>query len=156
NSNNFTNVIPGITLTVNSTSATPTTVTVAQNTGGVAAAITNFATAYNAAVSEINSATAAPQIVSDRNNPLNGQTVSPGGILFGTNTDVLDIKDQLVNLATTLLTNNGTSYNSLASIGLILNQSFTQTTSNGSASNNPSGTDGTFAPFDPTKLQAAL
>lgn len=156
NSNIFSNVIPGITLTVNQTSAVTTSVTVAQDTSGVANALGGFISAYNAAITEINTATAAPQMISDPNSAQNGQLVSPGGILFGSNDDVLGIKDRLVNLATTVLSGNGTSYNSLAAIGVALNQSFTQTQSNGSTQSTSTGTDGTFSALDTTKLAAAL
>ena len=156
NSNTFSNVIPGVNLTINQTSATPTTVTVAQDTSGVSAGLSGFISAYNAAIQEINSATAAPQIISNINSAQNGQVVSPAGILFGSNNDVAGIKDRLVNLATTVLTGNGSSYNSLATIGLTLNQSFTQTTSGTTTSSTTTGTDGTFSALDTTKLSSAL
>ncbi|MBV8355116.1 MAG: flagellar filament capping protein FliD, partial [Candidatus Eremiobacteraeota bacterium] len=172
NSNQVTNVIPGVQLNLTAAdAATPFTVTVAQDTTNLTNAINGFVTAYNNAITEINSATAAP-IVSG-NQPGSGSDatqLAPGGVLWQ-NPDVLSLKDKLVNLVSGMVSNNGTSFNSLASIGLQLTNSFAEITAGSSGQNSDSsssnaasqlttttfsGTDGQLQPLDATALQSAL
>ena len=135
NSNNVTNVIPGVTLTLQQTSNTPYTVTVGRSTTNLVTAVNNFVTAYNNAIDELDSATAPPVVQTQSpGTPLQSGTAQssvtvPGGVLF-TNSSVQTLKDQLVNLVSGLIQNGGnTSYNSLASVGLLLDTSFAQITS---------------------------
>jgi flagellar hook-associated protein 2 len=174
NSNAVTNAIPGITLNLQSSSATPFTVTVSQNTNGLVSAVQNFVTAYNAAISEINAATAPPVVVPAAPGS-GGQAQSlGGGVLFG-NSDAQTIVQQLTQIVGGFL-GAGTSYNSLSQIGLQVSSSFSQLTAtnnsegnSGSNSNSSSGTggqtvqtttvqgtDGSLQPLDVNKFLAAF
>jgi len=176
NSNNVTTAIPGIQLNLLSSSASPFTVTVTQDSSQLVSSIGTFVSAYNAVINEINSATAAPVVIGSKpGTSSNGASQSlGGGILFG-NADVGAIKDRIEGLVSGLVSGNGTTYNSLSSIGLNLDDSFSVLTTNsngstqnggsaatGSDSSNPvqtttyAGTSGQFMPLDVTKLQAAL
>ncbi|HEY4440324.1 MAG TPA: flagellar filament capping protein FliD [Candidatus Elarobacter sp.] len=130
NSNTITNAIAGVQLTLNQavTAAAPVTVTVAQDSSAIQTGIGKFVTAYNAVIDEINSATQAPVIgttTDDSTGSTTGTQLTTGGVLFN-NQDVLSLRDRLVNLVSNYATNTGsTSYNSLASIGLQLDNSFT-------------------------------
>ncbi|MBV8222765.1 MAG: flagellar filament capping protein FliD, partial [Candidatus Eremiobacteraeota bacterium] len=128
-SNQVTSVIPGITLNLQQNdAATPYTVTVASDPSKLESSINSFITAYNKAIDEINSATAAPVVqTATPGTPLTpgqaqSQQVTPAGVLFD-NQSVQGLKDQLVSLTTSLVQNNSTSYNSLASIGVLLDTS---------------------------------
>lgn len=169
NSNSVTTAIPGIQINLLSASNSPFTVTVSQDSTQLVSALNTFVSAYNGAINEIDQATAAP-VVSQATGPqLPGQSGQQfaGGVLWG-NADAEGIKNQLVNIASGLV-NNGSAYNSLAAIGLSLDDSFTvlsansSNTSTGSSnSNGPlgvqtyTGTSGQLQPLDLTKLQAAL
>lgn len=173
NSNNVTNAIPGIQLNLLASSSSPFTITVSQDTTQLVSAIGTFVSAYNAVVNEINQATAAPVVIGSQPGNQTSSASVGGGVLFG-NADVASIKDRIEGIASELMQGNGTSYNSLSSIGLNMDDSFTVLTTNsngsqnggsnasGSSSSNPvqtttySGTSGQFLPLDVTKLQAAL
>jgi flagellar hook-associated protein 2 len=174
-SNSVTSVIPGITLNLQaSTSGVPFTVTVGTDTSGLVNATQAFASAYNAAVSEINAATAAP-IVTPAAPGSGGQATSVGGgVLFG-NSDAQSIVSQLTEIVSGFL-GSGSAYNSLSQAGLQLSDSFsTLTTGNNSDSQGNTGgsagagqegqsiqsttfqgTDGTLQPLDVSKLEAAF
>jgi flagellar hook-associated protein 2 len=172
NSNTVTNAIPGVQLNLQQavSAASPVTVTVASDSSALQSAITTFTTAYNAVIDEINTATQAPvvgsQTASDTGQQVSGQLTN-GGVLFN-NQDVLAVRDQLVNLVTSFAPTGSSSYNSLASIGLTLDNSFSVDTagaatgsSNSTDQTNVSqqtfqGTSGRFADLDVTKLTAAL
>ncbi len=174
NSNAVTTAIPGITLNLQSNTTTPFTVSVSQDTSTLVGAIQSFTSAYNAAVSEINAATAAP-IVTAAAPGSGGQAKSiGGGVLFG-NTNAQSIVQQLTQITAGFLGSGG-SYNSLSQIGLSLSDSF-QTLTTGNNSNSQGitggsaasgtqsgatiqqttyqGTDGTLQPLDSAKFLAA-
>lgn len=176
NSNNVTSAIPGIQLSLLSSSVSPYTITVTQDSSHLVTAIGTFVSAYNSVINEINQATAAPVVVGGKpGTQTNGTSQAlGGGVLFG-NADVGAIKDRIESLVSGLVSGNGTTYNSMSSIGLSLDDSFSVlTTSNngttqnggtaaaGSDASSPvqtttySGTSGQFVPLDATKLQAAL
>lgn len=175
NSNNITNAIPGIQINLLASSSSPFTISVSQDTTQLVSAIGTFVSAYNAVVNEINQATAAPVVIGSKPGNQTSSASVGGGILFG-NADVASIKDRLEGIASELMQGNGTTYNSLSSIGLNMDDSFTVLTSNSNgsqnggtnssgssnSSSNPvqtttySGTSGQFLPLDVTKLQAAL
>jgi flagellar hook-associated protein 2 len=181
NSNDVTNVIPGIDLKL--LQSTPTgsngfTVNVAQDTSTLESDINAFVTAYNAVIKEINAATVAP-VVGSTTDSDSGQTVSGaitgGGVLFN-NQDVLSLRDQLVSYVSEMGLNNSNTYNSLASIGLSLDSSFTVDVAGSSTSSSDSvsldatdsadqtslttktyqGTSGQLTALDTTKFEAAL
>ena len=172
NSNSVGNAIPGVQLNLQQaiTPAAPVTITVGSDNSGLQTAIKSFTTAYNAVLDEINTATQAPVIGSQTSSAtgqqISGQ-ISNGGVLFN-NQDILSLRDQLVNLTTAFGNTGSTSYNSLASIGLSLDNSFSvnsATTATGSSNNTDQtnvqqktfqGTSGRFADLDVTKFTAAL
>ena len=158
--NSVTSVIPGVTLNLTSNDpATPFTVTVGSDPSQAAGAISAFVSAYNAAINEINQATAAP-VVSNVSPAQSGsvtqqsQQIVGGGILFG-NSELLAIKDQLVNTATSLLGGPGasTSYNSLAAIGLSVDDSFSVLQATPQNSNTQAGTTSSTTPGSPVQTQ---
>lgn len=172
NSNQVTNAIPGVQLNILQTSSTPFTVSVSQDTSQLVGAINTFVSAYNAAINEINQATQAPVVPTTPVGSLPGQNAGQyaGGVLYG-NADVESLKERLETMAANIMSTNGTSYNSLSSIGLSLDDSFTTLTAQ-NQSGTPSagstsgtgpvqtttfqGTSGQFLPLDASKLQAAL
>ena len=172
NSNQVTNAIPGVQLNILGNTATPFTVTVSQDTSQLVSALNTFVSAYNTAINEINIATQAPVVpnLPVGSLPSSSQQQYSGGVLYG-NSDVESLKDRLESLASNITQLNGTSYNSLSSIGLTLDNSFTTLTAQ-SQTSAPSagstsgtgpiqtttfqGTSGQFQPLDVSKLQAAL
>lgn len=174
-SNSVTTAIPGITLNLLSSTNTPFTVSVSQDTNTLVSAINTFVGAYNAAVKEINAATAAPVVTSAPAGSGGKAQSFGGGILFG-NSNAQQIVQQLTQVVSGFL-GSGSSYNSLASIGLQLSDSFqklttqnnsneTGTTGGSSASgSNPDqafqsttflGSDGTLQALNVTKFLSAF
>jgi flagellar hook-associated protein 2 len=174
NSNAVTTAIPGITLNLQTSTVTPFTVSVSQDTSGLVGAVQSFVTSYNAAIGEINNATAAPVVIPAAPGS-GGQAQSiGGGVLFG-NSNAQSIVQQLTQIVGGFL-GSGNSYNSLSQVGLSLSDTFTQLTAtnngegNSSASSNSTqgvggqtvqttsapGTDGTLQQLDVSKLLAAL
>ena len=164
NSNSVTDAIPGVQVNlVASDAATPFTITVSQDSSSLVSAINTFASAYNATINEINTATAPPIVVqSATGGPGTAQTVA-GGVLYQ-NADIQGVKNQLVSLISALNGGTGSSgYNSLASIGLQLTNSFQQLVATGNSSSSTpisqqttDGTDGQLQPLNVQTLQQAL
>lgn len=172
NSNTVTNAIPGVQLSLQQavSASAPVTITVGTDSSKLQSAITDFAKAYNAVIDEINTATQAP-VIGSTSSQATGQQISGqisnGGVLFN-NQNILSLKDRLVNLATSFGNTGSNSYNSLASVGLTLDNSFTvASASTGSGSTNSTsqtsvqqqtfqGTSGRFADLNVDKLTAAL
>ena len=169
NSNTVTTAIPGVQLNLLSNdSTTPFQVTVSQDSSNLVSAINTFVSSYNAAINEINSATAPPVVPS---NPSGAAVGAPpaqpvgAGILFG-NADVEIIKDELVNEVTSVLPgNNSSGYNSLSQVGLNLTDSFTLLQQSAPTSGSQAGqisakqmqgTDGQLQALDVAKFQAAF
>lgn len=173
NSNTVTTAIPGVQLNLLSNTASSFQVTVSQDSTKVVGAVNTFVSAYNAAVSEIDTATAAPVIPQSAVGSSVGAPQTSaigGGVLFG-NADVEMIKDQLVNMVSTYLP-NASGYTSLSQLGLTLTSSFTQLAANSPNSASSSsgstgssttavstqtiqGTDGQLV-LDPAKLAQAF
>lgn len=164
NSNAVTTAIPGVELDLAGPTATPFQVTVSPDSSSLVSALNAFTSAYNAAVNEINTATAPPVVATSPIGSSIGTAPSAavgGGVLYG-NADVQSIKDRLVNIVTAL-DPASTTYNSLSQIGLNLTSSFTQLAQNTSGSSAGqistqvlSGTDGQLQALDAQKLQAAI
>ena len=159
NSNTVTAAIPGVSLNLLANTSAPFQVTVSQDSSQLVTALNTFVSAYNAAISEINTATSPPIVVSSpAGSSVGGASQSAGGgVLYG-NSDVQSIKDQLVNMVTSLNTSGG-AYNSLSTIGLQLTDSFSQIQADSSGSYSAqtlAGTDGQLQPLDVTALQNAL
>ncbi len=172
NSNTITNAIPGVQIKLQQavTSAAPVSITVGSDNSGLQSAIKTFTTAYNAVIDEINTATQAP-VVGSQTSTTSGQKITGqiagGGVLFN-NQDILSLRDRMVSLVSSFAPTGSTSYNSLASIGLTLDNSFSVNsasaatgTSNSTNQTNVTqqtfqGTSGRFADLDVTKLTAAL
>lgn len=171
NSNTVTNAIPGVQLNLISNTSTSFQVTVSQDSSQLVKAINTFISAYNAAISEINTATAAPVIPARSvGSSVGAPPAKPvgAGVLFG-NAGVEIIKDELVNEVTNVLPdNNGSGYTSLSQIGLKLTDSFTllqqTSTTSGTTGSQSSqiqstsmqGTDGQLKPLDVAAFQAAF
>ncbi|HKE37184.1 MAG TPA: flagellar filament capping protein FliD [Candidatus Baltobacteraceae bacterium] len=176
NSNTVTNAIQGISLNLQSSfsGGTPVTISVAQDTSGLVSALQGFTSAYNAAVSEINSATAPPTIVPAAPGSGGAAQSIGGGVLFG-RSDAQSIVQMLTQIVGGFL-GSGTSYNSLSQVGLQLSDTFqtlttsansnTQTGNGGqNAGNNTTspvqsttyqGTDGTLQSLDMSKFISAF
>jgi flagellar hook-associated protein 2 len=172
NSNQITTAIPGIQLNlVSNDSNAPFTINVTQDSSQAISAINQFVSAYNAAINEIDTATAAPVIQSttgaqsqSASTTGTSQTLAAGGVLFG-NSTVEELKNQLVDLSTGIFGGNST-YTSFSSIGLDLDSSFNvleaATPTGGSTSTSSTtttqldGTSGQFQQLDVTTFTAAL
>lgn len=175
NSNTVTTAIPGVQLNLLSNTAQPFQITVSQDTSQLVTAVNTFVSAYNAAINEINTATAAPVIAQSPAGASVGVAPSTpvgGGVLFG-NADVDLIKNQLVNMVTAI-TPTSTGVTSLSSLGLNLTNQFTQLVANSSSSSGSSstsstgsqgnavttqtfaGTDGQLQALDVSALQQAM
>jgi flagellar capping protein FliD len=180
-SNAVTAAIPGITLNLLANSTTPTTVTVKQNTQAPISAINTFVSAYNAAINEINTATAVPVVQQNSAATTAGtgttstsSKLTQGGVLFGDFT-LETIKDQIISLASSIENTGSGSIQSLSAIGLNLDSTHDviSATSNTSSSSDASdsstintggplsvtqepGTDGALLPLDVTTFDAAF
>lgn len=176
NSNQVTNAIQGVQLNLVSATATPFTVSVGQDSTQLVAAVNSFVSAYNSAVSEINTASAPPVVQgSTPGSTLPGGTAATpigAGILWGV-ADVASIKDRLANIVSGFF-GSDPAYNSLASVGLQLTSTFSiLTTSNNGSTNGGTaaagtsadaavqnttyqGTDGQLTALDPAKFAAAF
>jgi flagellar hook-associated protein 2 len=121
-SNTVTNAIPGLTLSVTGNTTTPFSVNVTQNTTLLVSAVQAFISSYNAAVNEINNATAPPVVLAIQPGTNSTATQLPGGVLWG-DPSVSAIIPELENIVGGFLGNDKT-YNSLAQAGILLNSSF--------------------------------
>ncbi|MGA3039101.1 MAG: flagellar filament capping protein FliD [Vulcanimicrobiaceae bacterium] len=175
NTNAVTNVIAGVTLNlVSNDTSTPYTITVAQSSTSLVSAINAFVKTYNAAINEINTASAPPVVSTPSpGTPLpSGSAESsvtvPGGVLFGNNS-VSEMKNQLVQMVSDLYQNGSTSYNSFSAIGLMLDSSVSVISSDSTAGNSDSsdsdgglqeqtfdGTSGQLQALDTSTFDAAL
>jgi len=172
-SNDLTNVVPGVDVklqqAVDGTVVAPVTISVAQDSTALQGSIKTFVDAYNAVIDEINTATQAP-VVGTTTDTSTGQTsgtqLTTGGVLFN-NSDVTGLRDRLVSLVSSMGTTGSTSYNSLSSIGLLLDSSFSVTSAAASSTQNSTsqnsvsqqtfqGTSGRLQALDVTKLAGAL
>jgi flagellar hook-associated protein 2 len=166
NSNTVTNAISGVQINLLSNSNSQFQITVGQDTSGLVTAVNTFVSAYNAAITEINTATAPPVVAQSTSGSSIGVPPSQpvgAGVLYG-NSDVGTIKDELVNMVTQFLPNN-TGLTSLSSIGLNLTSSFAQLTTSAPSGSSTTpqfttqtmaGTDGQLQPLDASALQAAM
>jgi flagellar hook-associated protein 2 len=176
--NDFVSAIPGIDININTSSpvlppgSTFYTVTVAADPSQAEAAIGKFVTAYNAAIQELNKDTVAPtvQASADASTGISSATSNGGGVLYG-NFQISGLRDQLVNLVSGFIPSGSSSYNSLASVGLMLDTSSqavgtqsadsddSTTASDSTSSSNNSftvnATSGQLAALDVTKFEAA-
>jgi flagellar hook-associated protein 2 len=115
--NTVTGAIPGVTLTLNSAApVTPVQILVAPDATQAAAAITNFVTAYNAVVGNLNTQFAVDP------------TTNTQGPL-GSDSSLRSLQSSLLNDATYSVTGNGGLVN-LASLGINLNSDGTLTSDN--------------------------
>jgi flagellar hook-associated protein 2 len=138
NSNTVTSAIPGITINLQSSTNTPFTITVAQSTSQLVTAVQTFTSAYNAVISEINAATAAPIVTQVQPGSTGSSQSIGGGVLWGNN-NIQGVKNQLTQIVSGFL-GSGSSLNSLSQIGLSLDDSFTTfTTGNNSDSTGDTG-----------------
>jgi len=171
NSNSIASAIPGINLNIFQTTTTPQTVTITQDSSVAIAAINTFASAYNAAINEIDAATAPPVIEQDNaDNTVSlttstSQAVSSGGILYG-DFSIVTLKNQLIDLAESIVQNGNTSFQSLSAIGLNLDTSESELSASnaatpGTVTSGPvtvtqtDGTSGAFTALDLTTFNAA-
>ena len=173
NSNDVTNAIPGVDLklqqAIDGVTVAPVTISVAQNSSGLQTSLAAFVSSYNAVIDEINTATRAP-VVGTTTNTTTGQTsgqqLTTGGVLFN-NQDILALKDRLVGMVSGFAQTGSTAYNSLSSVGLTLDSSFTVDTASAASAQNTSsqssvstqtfaGTSGRLKDLDVAKLSAAL
>ncbi|MHB8177316.1 MAG: flagellar filament capping protein FliD [Vulcanimicrobiaceae bacterium] len=170
NSNQVTTAIPGIQINLLSNTTHPFTIAVSQDSSQLVNAATAFVSAYNAAVSEINTVTAAPLIPPSPSGALGAPPVQPigGGLLYG-NTELNLVQNQLTNIVGGFLGDQTTGYNSLSQIGVKLTSTMSQlTTSNNTGQNSTGsnappvsvtqlqGSDGTLQPLNASALVAAL
>ena len=164
-SNTATNVIPGVALTLSGSTTTPFTINVSQNTSLLVSAIQGFVSSYNAAINEINTATAPPIVVQGASSGTSGPQASSvaGGVLYG-NADVQSITQQLDNIVGGFL-GSGNTYNSLSQVGLLLDSSFSTLAATSPSQQTPTsqavqtqtvqGTDGQLQPLNVTSFLAA-
>ena len=126
--NNFTTAIPGINLDVTASSpaslpagSTFYTVNVAADPTQAEAAINKFIAAYNAAIVELNKDTASPTVTagSDDSTGTSTSSSSGGGVLYG-NYQISSLRDQLVGLVSGFIPSGSNAYNSLQSVGILL------------------------------------
>lgn len=173
NSDSVAGAIPGMAINVTGTTTIPFSVTVAQNSAVAVSAISNFVSAYNAALNEISIATAPPIVQQTKSTATSTTATSSllanGGVLYGDQT-IQNLSSRLTQIVTGLTQNGSSSYNSLQSIGLSLDSSHTVYSSNTNATGGTinatqsgpiattsvDGTDGQFLPLDITKFAAAF
>jgi flagellar hook-associated protein 2 len=171
--NDFTSVIPGIDLNITASGgagagSTYYTVSVAADPTTAEAAIQKFITAYNNVIQELNKDTVAPTVTAGTNAKTGTSTASStgGGVLYG-NYQISGLRDQLVNLVSGFIPSGSTSYNSLQSVGILLDtnsqsvgtQDSSTSTSDATPSSNNSfavnATSGQLSALDTSKFEAA-
>ncbi|HEY0393493.1 MAG TPA: flagellar filament capping protein FliD [Candidatus Elarobacter sp.] len=173
NSNDVTNAIPGVDLklqqAVDGVTVAPVTISVAQDSSGLQSSLAAFVSSYNAVIDEINTATKAPVVgttTSATTGQTSGQQLTTGGVLFN-NQDILALKDRMVGMVSGFAPTGSTAYNSLSSVGLTLDSSFSVDTASAASAQNTSsqssvstqtyaGTSGRLKDLDVSKLSAAL
>ncbi len=166
-SNAVTTAIPGVQINVTGAAASPFQITVTQDSSSLVSALNTFVSAYNAAINEINSATAPPVVPTSPAGTGMGAPSTPvgGGVLYN-NADVNSIKNELVQMVTAFNPNGG-AYSSLSAIGLDLTSSFSELAQNTSSdatgastqqisTQTMAGTDGQLQPLNVQQLQQAL
>jgi flagellar hook-associated protein 2 len=164
NSNTVTNALPGLALTISGNTTTPFTLNVTQNTTLLVSTLSAFVSTYNAAVNEINTATAPPIVLAIQPGTNATAQSVPGGVLWG-NANVQSVVSEFENILGGFL-GTGNSYNSLAQIGLSLDSSYstieaTSADSQGGPNSTPvqqatiDGTDGQLAPLNVSQFLAA-
>ncbi len=164
NSNNVANAIPGLSLSISGNTTTPFTLDVTQNTTLAVSTLQAFISTYNAAVNEINTATAPPIVLAIQPGTNATAQAVPGGVLWG-NSNVQSVVGEFENIVGGFL-GTDSKYNSLAQAGLLLSSTFTtvQATSidqQGGPNSSPvqnetvQGADGTLAPLNVSKFLAA-
>ena len=163
NSNTISTAIPGVNLNLLQATNTASTLTVSSDTTGLVSAINTFVSTYNAAINEINVATAAPTVVTAPVGSPGSQAQSVGGGVLYNNSDVLGLKDALTNIVAGISNQLTSGYNSFSTVGLTLDSSFSIIAPSGSGNTQGpltqqtlGGTSGAFAALDVSKLQAAL
>lgn len=162
-SDTVTNAIPGIQLTISGNSTTPFTINVSQNTSVLVSAVQSFISAYDAAVNEINTAT-APPVVESTTTALETASSTPGGVLYGNN-DAQMMIQELESIVGGFL-GSGTTYNSLSQIGIQLDSSYEAITANSTdqaqasgeayTTTQEDGTDGQLQSLNVSQFLAAL
>ena len=172
NSNDVTTVVPGVDLklqqAIDGTVVAPVTISVAQDSTKLQTSIQTFVAAYNAVIDEINTATQAPVIgtTTAQSGQSQAQQLTTGGVLFN-NSDITGLRDRLVNVVTSMGSTGSSSYNSFASVGLVIDSSFSvaaasagntqNTTTQSSVSQQTfAGTSGRLQDLDIAKLGTAL
>ena len=164
NSNNVANAIPGLSLSISGNTTTPFTLDVTQNTTLAVSTLQAFISTYNAAVNEINTATAPPIVLAIQPGTNATAQSVPGGVLWG-NSDVHSVIAEFENIVGGFL-GTDSQYNSLAQAGLLLSSTFStvQATSidqQGGPNSSPvqnetvQGADGTLAPLNVSNFLAA-
>ena len=121
-SNTVTDAIPGLSLSIAGNDTSPFTLNVAQNTTLLVSTVQAFISTYNAAVNEINTATAPPIVLSIQPGTNATAPSIPGGVLWG-NADMSGVISEFENILGGFLGSNST-YNSLAQAGILLVSSF--------------------------------
>ncbi len=163
-SNTVTNAVPGLSLSINGNTTSPFTLDVTQNTTLLVSTLQAFVSTYNAAVNEINTATAPPIVLAIQPGTNAIAPSVPGGVLWG-NSNVQSVISEFENIVGGFLGTDN-KYNSLSQAGLLLSSTFAtvQATSidqQGGPNSTPvqnetvQGADGTLAPLDVSKFLAA-
>jgi flagellar hook-associated protein 2 len=144
--NDFTNAIPGIDLNVTASGgsfgSTLYTVNVASDPTQAETAINTFIKAYNAVLVELNKDTVAPTVSpgTDATNGTSTSTSSGGGVLYG-NYQISGLRDQLVNLVSGFIPSGSSAYNSLQSVGILLDTNSQEVGTDSSDSSDSDTTD---------------
>ncbi|MGC2243260.1 MAG: flagellar filament capping protein FliD, partial [Candidatus Aquilonibacter sp.] len=157
NSNTVSDALPGLSLSITGNTTDPFTLDVTQNTTLLVSTLQAFVSTYNAAVNEINTATAPPIVLAIQPGTNATAQSVPGGVLWG-NSDVGSIVSEFENIVGGFLGTDN-KYNSLAQAGLLLSSTFTtvQATSidqQGGPNSSPvqnetvEGANGTLAPLN--------
>jgi flagellar capping protein FliD len=142
--NDFTTAIPGIDLKIQTTTSTGYSVSVAADPTKAEAAINTFIKAYNAAISELNTDLATPTVTAgqDATTGTSTSSSSGGGVLYG-NYQISSLKDQLVDLVSGFTPTTSQAYNSLASVGILLDTASTTVGASDSDSDSSTKADDT-------------
>ena len=164
NSNNVANAIPGLSLSISGNTTSPFTLDVTQNTTLAVSTLQAFISTYNAAVNEINTATAPPIVLAIQPGTNATAQSVPGGVLWG-NSDVHSVIAEFENIVGGFL-GTDSKYNSLAQAGLLFEQHVLDGASDeyrparrteqlSRPERDGSGADGTLAPLNVSKFLAA-
>jgi flagellar hook-associated protein 2 len=115
NSNTFTGLVNGLTLTANGVSSSPVTITVSRDNDSLVEKMDSFVESFNTILSSINDLTAYEETEDDSTDDSDTDTTISTGLLFG-NSTINTVESKLLNMINKQLFSSG-EFRSLSQLG---------------------------------------